>query len=362
VPRNARLRNTRGYFYLSQNDLDRAMADFDDAIGLDLEYEQPYNNRGLVRIAREDYTNALLDFDAALAINPDYLDARNNRGFALMRLERHEEAIADFTTVLEKNESYVNAWNNRGLALAALERHEEAIDDFTHAIELQTSNLKYLLHRSTSLEALGRIEEAQADQFAVAWFQQLAAHNNTIGRDQHNPHSWIARGRHLLRGDRLEDAISDFNRALSEDPLCADAHVALAEVFLAQEDVAGAIAEATKAIECEPSFAAYSLRGDVHFQQEDYESAIADYEAARRLDSQVVQAYRSRSEQLTEAGDVEQAGAMLERATQIEATINSGFGSTDETEETSASASEESTEQPEQPEQSAAAEDSTTIE
>lgn len=350
-PRNARLRNTRGYFYLSQNDLDRAMTDFDDAIGLDLEYHQPYNNRGLVRIAREDFQGALLDFDAALRIDPDYLDALNNRGFALMRLERFEEAIENFTAVLDKKDDYVNAWNNRGLAHAGIEQHEAAAADFSRAIELQPGNLKYYLHRSASYEALGRTEEAAADRFMITWIEQLARLNQEIGRDQQNPSAWIARGRHFIAAKRYNDAVSDFNRALAESPQSSAAHIALAEVWRLQGDAEQALAEATRAIECGPSHAAYSLRGDMHFEQQNFEAAIADYEAARRFDSQVVQAYRQCSEQLLEAGETERASALLERATQIESRIQ--FGETPPAAESTETPAEEAA-------QSAAAADETT--
>ncbi len=320
LPRNARLRNTRGYFHLSQNDLDRAMTDFDDAIGLDLEYHQPYNNRGLVRIAREDFQGALLDFDAALQIDPNYLDALNNRGFALMRLERFDEAIDNFSAVIAKKDDYVNAWNNRGLANAGILRHEQAVEDFSHAIELQPNNMKYYLHRSASYEALGRTEEASSDRFMVSWTEQIARLNQEIGRDQHSSDAWVTRGRHFVTAQRYDDAIADFNRALAENPQSSNAHLALAEVWRLQGDFEQAIAEATKAIECGPSLshASYSLRGDLHFEQGNLEAAIADYEAARRFDSQVVQAYRQCSERLLEAGEAERASALQERATEIE--------------------------------------------
>ena len=41
------------------------VAEYADAIGLDLEYSHPYNNRGLLRIATGDPEKAIADFDAA---------------------------------------------------------------------------------------------------------------------------------------------------------------------------------------------------------------------------------------------------------------------------------------------------------
>ncbi len=59
---------------------------------------------------------------------------------------------------------------------------------------------------------------------------------------------------------------------------------------------------------------AFSVRGDAHLEQGDYDQAIEDYGAARRLDSQVARAYLLRSQEHEAAGEIEQASADYERA------------------------------------------------
>jgi tetratricopeptide (TPR) repeat protein len=132
-----RLRNMRGYYYLTQQNYERATQDFNDAIGLDLAYSHPYNNRGLTRLALGEYEFAVADFDAALRIDPDYRDALNNRGLALMQLKRYDEAVQSFTTAIAQNEEYPGGWFNRALAYQMQEQFAEAVEDLTKAIELQ---------------------------------------------------------------------------------------------------------------------------------------------------------------------------------------------------------------------------------
>ena len=317
-PDDARLHNTRGYFYLAQSNFTRATRDFNDAIGIDLEFAQPYNNRGLARIAQGDFETAVRDLDAALELDPEYHDAHNNRGLALMQLERFTEAIEAFSTAIELKPEYSGSWNNRGLAQHRAGEHAAAIEDFSHAIEMQPEALKFWMHRSVAREASGDSSGAEEDLAHAVWLRKLAELTQSLRQSPSSAERWVARGRHYLEKDELDSALQDFDRAVILDVSCAGAYSGRAAIYLRQGDTERAVRECTRAIERAPYHEAYSLRGDAHFERGDYDQAIEDYVAARRLDGQVAQAYLKRSQEHEAAGEIEQASADLEQAISLD--------------------------------------------
>jgi tetratricopeptide (TPR) repeat protein len=321
-PENARFRNTRGYFYLSQQKLKEALQDFSDAIGLDMSYAQPHNNRGLVRIATGDVKTAVKDFEEAIKIDAKYLDAYNNRGYALMKLESYPEAIASFSTAIEINPKYVNAWNNRGQAKLKAGQAEQALTDFSEAIRLSPKTLSYHIGRADAYQALGRDAEAQADRNRVAWMQSLTALTQQVVRNPKQAANWIARGKHLLKAEEAQAAAADFNKALELAPESVDARCGRAAVLISLGRFDDAIADCNIAMEKEIDPMAASLRGDAYFAKGELDKAIEDYSHAKRLDSQVAKAYLKRSEQLRAAGKVAEAEADLQQAAALDPSAN----------------------------------------
>ena len=61
------------------NQLEEAIADFDEAIRLDPNDAGAYNNRGVVKKWLNQLEEALIDFDEAIHLNPDDADAYSNR-------------------------------------------------------------------------------------------------------------------------------------------------------------------------------------------------------------------------------------------------------------------------------------------
>lgn len=320
-PDDARIRNTRGYFYLSQQKLKEALQDFSDAIGIDMNYAEPHNNRGLVRIASGDHKTAVKDFDEAIKIKPKYLDAHNNRGYALMRGENYPEAIAAFTTAIEINPKYVNAWNNRAQAKLKAGQAEQALTDFSEAIRLSPGNVSYLIGRADAYQALGRDTESQADRSRVTWMQKLSALTQQIVRSPKQAANWVARGNHYLKAEEAKAAAADFNKALELDATNVDARCGRASVLISVGRFDDAIADCNIALDKELHPLAASLRGDAYFAKGDLDKAIEDYGQAKRLDSHVAQAYLKRSEQNRQAGKTAEAEADLTQATTLDPSL-----------------------------------------
>ena len=65
------LHNDRGFLRMQKGELDQALVDLDEAIGIDASNFFAFWNRGAVYGAKSDFVRAQADFTQALALNPD---------------------------------------------------------------------------------------------------------------------------------------------------------------------------------------------------------------------------------------------------------------------------------------------------
>ena len=126
---NRRLYFLRGNAYLDYGDFQAAVDDYGRAIAL-----QPdavaYNNRGIAYRNLKNPRRAMADFRQALALDIDYRDAYNNLGLVQSDECAFEEAIRCFNRAIDLDPNYWYAYNHRATALWALGRQEEARRDY----------------------------------------------------------------------------------------------------------------------------------------------------------------------------------------------------------------------------------------
>lgn len=103
--------NNRGNSYNELKQFERAIKDFDEAIGLRPDFTEAYNNRGNSHLGLEQYERAIKDYDRAIEIDPENVDAHNNRALAIGRQEAqkatkaikesYDERLSSITTPAE---------------------------------------------------------------------------------------------------------------------------------------------------------------------------------------------------------------------------------------------------------------------
>ncbi|WP_225117197.1 tetratricopeptide repeat protein [Bradyrhizobium sp. BRP22] len=78
----------RGDAYARKDMVDRAISDYDSALGLDPTLADTFNARGELWRRKGDRPKALADFGAAIKLNPDHAAARANYKSLALELER----------------------------------------------------------------------------------------------------------------------------------------------------------------------------------------------------------------------------------------------------------------------------------
>ena len=127
---NAIAENQQGLNFFGYGRYDEAMRHFDEALKIDPQMADAWNNKGLslinIYVATRNASllqEAMGCIDNALKINPMHVAALNNKGLALTHLSQlnHDinllnQAIYYFTTTININLQYALAWNNKAVA------------------------------------------------------------------------------------------------------------------------------------------------------------------------------------------------------------------------------------------------------
>jgi tetratricopeptide (TPR) repeat protein len=169
-PNDASALVSRSNLYRWTGDLQRARADLDEAVRLDLESPVCREARGCFLLDQRQFDHAIEDFTEAVRYDPLYSRAYLYRGIAYYWVGRYDAAIDDYTRAIavdaryvfslavggrifpkqEKSQQmaipprrlgpnvrsepcYATAFFNRGLAHFDLEEHQLAIGDFRMA-------------------------------------------------------------------------------------------------------------------------------------------------------------------------------------------------------------------------------------
>ncbi|MGJ4941047.1 tetratricopeptide repeat protein [Bradyrhizobium sp. HKCCYLS1011] len=125
--------NNRGLAFRSNGEVDRAIADYDQAIRLMPDYHVAINNRGVALMAKGEFDRAIADFDRAIQLRPDYLAAFGARAAAYARKGQFDRAIADLDVIIKVDPKNPLLIRERGAMKAKLGDQIGADADFRRA-------------------------------------------------------------------------------------------------------------------------------------------------------------------------------------------------------------------------------------
>jgi tetratricopeptide (TPR) repeat protein len=106
---------------------------------------------------QQRYDYALEAFEQALRLDPNYMEAYQEKGMTLLELARYDYALEAFEQALRLDPNLVSLYIAKGQTLNALERYKEALTAFEQAIHLDPD----YIGRDKALQQLGISREAQ---------------------------------------------------------------------------------------------------------------------------------------------------------------------------------------------------------
>jgi tetratricopeptide (TPR) repeat protein len=219
---------------------DEAGAQFDRVEAADKEFPGLALERGLLFEESGNIQKAIDQFRGALAKAPDDLDLLLRIGSAYVVIELPDQAIPMLKKVLEKRPGSAEALHflGRAFMLKGGANQADAMRNLKRAVELDANRAEYHVYvawlanevnPSNLALAESEIEKALAldKNLADAYWQRAVLHR---------------------KQGAIEDALQDARRALALRPTRYEAHATIAECLEEKNDVAGAMAEWSKAL------------------------------------------------------------------------------------------------------------------
>ncbi len=265
---------------------DKSVSAFDTAIAKGKESTGNYGKslslyqsrkHGLAKIA---IARAIAAVPASKRANYYYFwrhQSANFRGLA-----EYDEALASINVAIELEPRDSLLLNEKAATLLTLKKYLEAIAIYSKLIQIKSEAYAYN-NRGAAKYYLGNKQEAISDYDRAVSINPQAA-------DVYNN-----RGLAKSALGNKQGAISDYDLAISINPLYVEAYRNRGVAKSALGNKQGAISDYDKAIAINPQFsAAYYNRGVVKYTLGNKQEAINDYDRALAIDPQYADAYNSR--------------------------------------------------------------------
>ncbi|WP_370938472.1 tetratricopeptide repeat protein [Amycolatopsis sp. cg13] len=162
--------------------------------------------RARVCCDQEDWAGALPWFERALAADPGRVDTKRWRVMVLASLKRYEDAEAAGRQAIERHPGEPDPLTTMGWLEDERDRDEAALAWCERALEVDPRSEWALRLRVNTLSSLGRADEAEDAAKAA------------LDLRPREPRLWLARGWAAEEGDRGEEALTWFGRALEIAP------------------------------------------------------------------------------------------------------------------------------------------------
>jgi tetratricopeptide (TPR) repeat protein len=173
-----------------------------------------------------------------------------------------------------------------------------AVSSYTAALAAGSGDVQALIGRGQAYLDLGEQAAARAD-FEAAFRQDPAAVRG----------HFFWRGQALGEGDRLGDEIAAYTYALDLDPHFALGYASRGNAYRQARDYARALADCDAALRLEQNDSLYANRGRVHLEMGQFDLALADFDRAVRLNPGEASYYTDRAAAHRGRGDARSAVA-----------------------------------------------------
>ncbi len=149
----------QGNSWQEKGDLDKAIANWSEAVKINPEFANAYHNIGSALGLKGNFEQAIEYYNKALSIDPQNAITYRARGSAWSniayrsrgdaRLRNYSQAISDFNEAIKIDPTDADAYYNRGVTWQLQGKGDKAITDYSEALKInpQHAKAKEALHR-----------------------------------------------------------------------------------------------------------------------------------------------------------------------------------------------------------------------
>ena len=281
APQTPQPQNRAGDFYLSaidknlRGDHRGAHRDLDQAIRINPNFAEAYNDRASLKVLEGDRRGAISDLDQAIRLNPDLGLAYAYRGIYRALEGDKRGANTDVEKALQKRPDV--GYAARGVVRWLDNRPQDALSDFNVALRNPSES------NQTAEVYYGRgVLHWQLGNKAAA----LVDANESLRIQPKYSYALEMRGLLNLSNGNVAAALQDFQTTLQSNPNLATSYEYRSIARLVNRDFTGAIQDATTLRQLSPNADSYGVMGLAQVQLGNLPRAIQEFElGAQRIPS-----------------------------------------------------------------------------
>ena len=234
-----------GVGLLLQDNFDRAIVEFNEALRIDPTFVKSLNSRGNAWRGKGDLDNAIADYNEAIRLDPNFAFPYNGRASAFLNKGELDRAVDDYSQVIRLDPTLAAPYSNRAQAWRGKGDFDRALADADEGLRRDPKNPTIFAMRGEIWRMKGDLARALADQ------------DQAVRLDPRSALPYLTRGdTYRYKGD-FARALSDYNGALRVSSDYIPAFVGRGLTYEKQGNLAGARAEYEKALNSRSQF-----RGD----------------------------------------------------------------------------------------------------
>lgn len=241
--------------------------------------------KGLRHTTGNEDDRGIKEYTNALALNPDYAEAYNNRGIAYYNMGldtddqgQFEQAVKDFRKVVVLKPGSYSAYFAQGVIYFYEERYGKALEELNKAIAIDPDEDIAYVGRGVIYYTQEKIKDMAK---AVADFSRVIARGG-----RWSAIAYSNRGAAFVKEKQYDKAVDDFNKAIELSPRNANAYLGRGFSLAIKKQFSRAIEDLNRGIDLNPKKAdAYSIRGLVYAEIGN-PRAISDFQKACDMGSE----------------------------------------------------------------------------
>ena len=271
-----------------------------------------FNAIALLKTSMERMDEAIEAYKHAIQLAPDQIFTWNNLGNLCARIDRNDEAIIAFQKAVECNPKDPVGWNGLGNVYHKIGYIDDAIAAYRKSIQFMPTFAQPWNGLGNVYAGSGRVDEAQDaynkaialnSKYVTPWIQSarlyskgdryreaVKAYRRALGMDSKNSAVWNELGMLQSEHEAYEEAEEAFQKAIALDRGNGWAYSNLGHSYIRQGRCKESVSLFLRSIELlqddKDKTASWNRLGDAYRQLNDYDNAIAAYQAADKLETE----------------------------------------------------------------------------